>query len=117
MDDAAIGQDFEVVDFTRGLTGKQKERIVPVDIIPAELIASAQTTFRLRHNPSSVSKPDTDRAIRPCIIYEHKDFPGKPNESFEYSSLTNHRSPDPPVTLTPRLSTSYARLNPPPRPL
>jgi alkylated DNA repair protein alkB family protein 1 len=77
MSDAAVDSDLEVVDFKRGLTDSQKKRIIPIDMIPSDLISKAQKSFgekgegELRRNSEDFTAPE------PCIIYEHQDFPGK----------------------------------------
>jgi alkylated DNA repair protein alkB family protein 1 len=78
MDDAAIDNDLAVVDFTRGLNGNQKERIVSVEEISSELIVSAMKAFKAQNrvDGEEVKGGDENFAARPCTVYEHKDFPG-----------------------------------------
>ena len=75
MDDTAVDEDLEVVDFRRGLTEAQKERIVQVDTVSSELINYARVAFNgqaaKRESFCSETMPD------PCTVYEHKDFDGK----------------------------------------
>lgn len=77
MDDASVDNDLEIVDFRRGLTPTQKERIVPVDTVSSELIDAARKTFRC-------SAQETDGTIEAlqampdaCTVYEYKDFDGR----------------------------------------
>lgn len=74
MDDASIADDFQVVDFSRGLTKQQEESIIPIDIVSSELITEARDKF-MSHWPSYKSVP-RDSTPKACTIYEHKDFPG-----------------------------------------
>jgi alkylated DNA repair protein alkB family protein 1 len=78
MDDAAIDNDLYVVDFTRGLSESQKERIVPVEEISSELITSAMKAFKAqnRADGEEVRGGDEDPVPSPCTVYEHMDFPG-----------------------------------------
>lgn len=76
-DDAAVDEDLIVVDFGRGLTDAQKEKLVAVATVESELIAKAQKAFKYygRADADESSEPDT--LPTPCTVYEHKDFPGK----------------------------------------
>jgi hypothetical protein len=74
MDDAAVDEDLEIVDFSRGLTEAQKDRIVPVDTVPSELINSARKAF---NGPTTNGEALASETIPdPCTVYEHKDFDG-----------------------------------------
>ncbi|KAB8296387.1 hypothetical protein EYC80_009137 [Monilinia laxa] len=70
MSDAAVNDDLEIVDFNRGLTPEQQEKMSPVGIVPSELIAKAQKDFM---NPGFEYDPVFPEA---CTIYEHSGFPG-----------------------------------------
>jgi alkylated DNA repair protein alkB family protein 1 len=80
MDDAAIDNDLNVVDFTRGLSESQKERIVSVEEISSELITSATKAFKAqnRADGEEVKGGDKDEnpVPKPCTVYEDMDFPG-----------------------------------------
>jgi alkylated DNA repair protein alkB family protein 1 len=78
MEDVAIDTDLNVVDFTRGLSVNQKERIVPVEEISSELIVSAMKAFKAqnRADGEEAKGGDENFAANPCTVYEHKDFPG-----------------------------------------
>lgn len=71
-----MDNDFDIVDFRRGLTHLQKERIVPIDTVSSELIDSARKAFQRSSQEAneeakaSVAMPDA------CTVYEHKDFDG-----------------------------------------
>jgi hypothetical protein len=87
MDDAAIDNDLRVVDFTRGLSGSQKERIVPVEEISSELVVEAARAFKAQNVVEGEEGvegkgEDDDHAPSPCTVYEHKDFPGMVSLSF-----------------------------------
>jgi alkylated DNA repair protein alkB family protein 1 len=71
MSDADVDTDPEIVDFNRGLSPEQKEKLHPVGVVPSELIAQAQREFR-----NSTSEDDSDLP-EPCTIYEHSGFPGR----------------------------------------
>jgi alkylated DNA repair protein alkB family protein 1 len=94
MDDVAIDSDLAVVDFTRGLSGSQKERIVPVGEISSELIISAMRAFKAQNRAAGeevkVGDEDENLDPNPCTVYEHTDFPGK--LSFPSPTLRNHTS-------------------------
>lgn len=70
MSDAGVNTDLEIVDFKRGLSLEQKEKLQPVGVVPSELIDQAQREFR-----NSSSEDDSDLP-EPCTIYEHSGFPG-----------------------------------------
>lgn len=74
LDNASIDADVNIVDFRRGLTKHQQERIVPVETVSSEVIVQAEKAFRTANGDNR----DTKDATRPpaCTIYEHKDFPG-----------------------------------------
>lgn len=76
MDDAAVDQDLDIVDFSRGLTDAQKEKIVAVDSVSSELIASAHKAFKDYGKEAADDAEDAGTLPTPCTIYEHKDFPG-----------------------------------------
>ncbi|KAK6611837.1 alkylated DNA repair protein AlkB [Botrytis cinerea] len=70
MSDAAVTDDLEIVDFTRGLTPEQQEKLTPVGIVPSELIAKAQKDFMNTGAEYNSGHPAA------CTIYEHSGFPG-----------------------------------------
>ncbi|KAE9984294.1 hypothetical protein EG328_008970 [Venturia inaequalis] len=72
LDNALIDADVNIVDFRRGLTPEQQERIVPVDTVSAETLVAAERAFRTAHGADGAVKD----AVLPCTIYEHKDFQG-----------------------------------------
>lgn len=72
LDNALIDADVDIVDFRRGLTPEQQERIVPVDTVSAETLVAAERAFRTAHGADGAVKD----AVPPCTIYEHKDFQG-----------------------------------------
>ena len=76
MDDATIDKDLEVVDFSRGLTPSQKEKIVPVDYVSSEVIAAAQKTFKSYGQTPNADTTEPEALADACTIYEHKDFDG-----------------------------------------
>ena len=76
MDDASVDSDFEIVDFSRGLTSVQKERIFPVDAVSSELIDSARKAFDNFQKSANEEVDDTEEKADACTIYEHKDFDG-----------------------------------------
>ncbi|PQE14641.1 hypothetical protein CJF31_00007710 [Rutstroemia sp. NJR-2017a BVV2] len=70
MSDADVNTDLEIVDFNRGLSPEQKEKLHPVGVVPSELIAQAQREFKNSTSEDDSSLPE------PCTIYEHSGFPG-----------------------------------------
>jgi alkylated DNA repair protein alkB homolog 1 len=77
MDDAAVDEDLYVVDFNRGLTEAQKDRIVAVDTVPSDLIDSARKVFENYDRISNVHSPNSETMPSPCTVYEHNDFDGR----------------------------------------
>ncbi|KAI9641693.1 hypothetical protein NHQ30_009549 [Ciborinia camelliae] len=75
MSDAAVNDDLEIVDFNRGLTPEQQEKMSPVGIVPSELIAQAQKEFMNTGAEYDSGYPEA------CTIYEHSGFPAK-NQFF-----------------------------------
>ncbi|KAN0089145.1 hypothetical protein V8E51_019405 [Hyaloscypha variabilis] len=76
MEDKAVNNDLDVLDFNRGLTPAQKEKLVAVDTVPSELIDSACKAFKGDATDEAAHDEDSSSSPEPCIIYEHKDFPG-----------------------------------------
>ncbi|KAG9242641.1 hypothetical protein BJ878DRAFT_583715 [Calycina marina] len=75
MDEGNLLSDPEIVDFGRGLSDAQKEKLLPVGIVSSEMIASAQEAFMAHDDDCNTeSQPASPE---PCTIYEHRDFPGK----------------------------------------
>ncbi|QDS67636.1 hypothetical protein FKW77_004511 [Venturia effusa] len=74
LDNASIDSDVRIVDFQRGLSVEQQERIVPVDTIASETIVEAEKGFKNTNGDTM----DTENGPSPhsCTVYEHKDFPG-----------------------------------------
>ena len=76
MDDVSVDSDLNVVDFRRGLTIEQKEKIVPVDSVTSEVITAAHVKF-VESSQSTNGKPrNLSTSPDPCTVYEHKDFDG-----------------------------------------
>lgn len=85
MDEEEIGNDLEVVDFTRGLTESQKTRITPVATIAATKILAAYQAFA----EVGAANPDMSTpTLSPCTIFEHRDFDG---EMPPFLVLFSHR--------------------------
>jgi hypothetical protein len=76
MEDAAVDADLEVLDFARGLTDQQKERLVAVDTVSSELINSAWGAFKSEGKQDVIEYGDSHKLPDCCTIYERKDFPG-----------------------------------------
>lgn len=77
MSDAAVDQDLDVVDFHRGLSDAQKDRIFPADTIPSVLIEKARRAFKLGQSRDGEVENENVQLPEACTIYEHKDFPGE----------------------------------------
>lgn len=75
MTDPAVDDDLEVVDFKRGLTDAQKQRIVPVDTISSDLIDEARKSFEKGHTGTN-KLPQVKTKPEACTVFEHQDFPG-----------------------------------------
>jgi hypothetical protein len=82
IDDAALATDMNIVDFNRGLTEEQKERIIPAGTISSAVIGAAQKAFLGQKNDEDSS---TVSAPKECTIYEHKDFAGKSRLCLNHS--------------------------------
>ncbi|KAH7390328.1 hypothetical protein BKA64DRAFT_710882 [Cadophora sp. MPI-SDFR-AT-0126] len=76
MDDEAVDADLDIVDFNRGLTDVQKEKLVAVGTVESKLIAKAQKVFKFYGKDNTEDPSGPDPLPTPCTIYEHKDFPG-----------------------------------------
>ncbi|KAL3419186.1 alkylated DNA repair protein AlkB [Phlyctema vagabunda] len=73
MDDKDVENDLEVLDFNRGLSDEQREKLVEVGIVKSEIIAEAQAAFK---EVGDEEVAETADPVPSCIVYEHKDFPG-----------------------------------------
>ncbi len=71
-----MNNDLDVLDFKRGLTPAQKEKLFAVDTVSFELIDSACKAFKGDATDEAAHDEDSTSSPEPCIIYEHKDFPG-----------------------------------------
>jgi hypothetical protein len=102
MDDAAVDGDLDVIDFTRGLTDFQKSKLIPVEIIPSELISSAQAAFKHPDNvdPSTLNATEVGSLPPACTVYEHADFPG---QTIPLQLISRHLTPSraPSTALSP----------------
>jgi len=76
MDSASIQKDPHVVDFRRGLTESQEKKIIPVDTISSDLIASAVNAFKSADQASNGNTVELGPPPAACTVYEHADFPG-----------------------------------------
>lgn len=77
MEDKAVDQDLDVLDFARGLAEAQTKKLVAIDTVSSELIDSAWKAFK-NDGERIVVADEEESASLPehCTIYEHKDFPG-----------------------------------------
>ena len=76
MDDASVDNDFDVVDFKRGLTPLQKESIVPVDRVSPELMVTARNAFQHSSQDADGETKISGAMPEACTVYEHKNFDG-----------------------------------------
>ncbi|KAF2801431.1 uncharacterized protein BDZ99DRAFT_577573 [Mytilinidion resinicola] len=76
MDDAAVDGDLHIIDFNRGLTEDQQMQLIAVDIIPSELIASAEKAFKNHGKTTNGDLVEAESLPPACTVYEHKEFPG-----------------------------------------
>jgi alkylated DNA repair protein alkB family protein 1 len=77
MSDVDIDQDLEIVDFRRGLSGEQKDRIVPVGTVSSECIRKAVDAFKDGYEDGESGEEESSALPNACTIYEHKDFDGQ----------------------------------------
>ena len=77
MDDASVDGDLRVVDFRRGLSLEQKEKLILVDTVSSETIATARDAFREATRDVAGGALEVNSTPAFCTIYEHKDFDGK----------------------------------------
>lgn len=76
MDDASVDGDLNVVDFRRGLTSEQREKLFAVDSVSSDIICSAQKNFRECKKGLAWGAIEVESPPDACTIYEHKDFGG-----------------------------------------
>lgn len=77
MTDAAVDSDFDVVDFKRGLTDKQKKKITIAKLIASEVIEKAVREFQRISDPNLEQIGDLLMTPESCTVFEHQDFPGR----------------------------------------
>lgn len=80
MEDAELDLDLEIIDFKRGLSEVQREKLVPVGTVSSSTIAAAQEKFRNygSQQVDGVNKQSrTGAVVEECTVYEHKDFDGQ----------------------------------------
>ena len=115
MDDASVENDADIVDFRRGLTPVQKEKIVLVDSVSSELIDSARLAFV--HSGEDLNREInvSERKPDPCSVYEHKDFDGQIQgfhcvqtnpKTSDHSSRTKNFPVSPPTGMSSASSRS-----------
>ncbi|KAH8816915.1 hypothetical protein F5884DRAFT_777894 [Xylogone sp. PMI_703] len=76
MSDEEIDADPEIIDFSRGLSPSQKEKLRPVRTVSKEAIAVAQKAFKFHGREAKEMSEDEINQIRDCTVYEHVDFHG-----------------------------------------
>lgn len=76
MEDVELDQDLEIVDFRRGLTDDQKEKLVPVGVVSSSNIAAAQQVFMESDLDGQGAKGMPASMPEACTVYEHKEFDG-----------------------------------------
>ena len=113
MSDLEVNNDLEIVDFNRGLSPGQQEKMSPVGIVPSELIAEAQKEFMNAGAEYDPGHPE------PCTIYEHSEFPGKLESISEafHCVLTSYRIEIISRTSPTRMPDFVCFSAPPPRAL
>jgi alkylated DNA repair protein alkB family protein 1 len=77
MENSAVDKDLEIVDFGRGLTDVQKQKILPVGTVSSEIIAAAQKAFGLCNQSAEEVRVEVGDVPNACTIYEHKEFNGR----------------------------------------
>jgi alkylated DNA repair protein alkB homolog 1 len=77
MEDEAVDQDLDVLDFARGLAEAQTKKLVAIDTVSSELIDSARKAFKSDGERIVVADEEESASLpEHRTIYEHKDFPG-----------------------------------------
>lgn len=77
MENSAVDEDLEIVDFRRGLSDIQKQKIVPVATVPSEMIAAAGKVFKSYGQSQEGESLGLNNVPDACTVYEHKDFNGQ----------------------------------------
>ena len=83
MSDADVDKNLEVVDFKRGRTKDQLEKLHSTEEVSAEAIEVASREFL------GIEK-DRDypyTQVKPCTIYTHVDFPGKARTTISFDPI------------------------------
>ena len=88
MDDAAVDQDLEVLDFTRSLTTAQTDKLVIANTVPSDLIEAARDAFKCSISEDLVDDGSEISRPKACTVYEHKDFPGTTLRPLQRYPLT-----------------------------
>ncbi|RQM07467.1 hypothetical protein DH86_00002888, partial [Scytalidium sp. 3C] len=101
MSDAEVDADLEIIDFQRGLSPAQKEKVRPVRTVSKEVISAAQRAFKFHGREDTGTREDEFSQIQDCTVYEHVDFDVQYPTSF-FSLAQN--SPDPRDRLVPKAS-------------
>lgn len=77
MNNLAVDNDLDIIDFRRGLSDVQKLKLVPVGTVSTEAIAAAATAFKHHGQNAEKELQELIDVPAPCTIYEHKEFDGK----------------------------------------
>lgn len=86
MSDAEVDADLEIIDFQRGLSPAQKEKVRPVRTVSKEVISAAQRAFKFHGREDTGTREDEFSQIQDCTVYEHVDFDGENTlQKYEHS--------------------------------
>lgn len=94
MDDVSVGADLDIIDFRRGLTAAQREKLRVVDVVSNELIGEAMRAFARsdgegRSGREAIKYEDGMDGTEDCMVYEHRDFDGS-FPVFVFPSIFNY---------------------------
>lgn len=98
MEDRAVDQDLDILDFSRGLTDAQKAKLVPIHTVPSELIESAWKDFEDAGKHGASTGQGSSNLPSSCTVYEHKDFPGTISSSYIMLPLSSPRPKTSPLS-------------------
>jgi hypothetical protein len=81
MKPSDVDSNLQVIDFDRGLSEDQLQKLHAVATIPASTINDACAAFDDDAIPASarkeVNRTDDSLPVSICTVYEHADFPGE----------------------------------------
>lgn len=73
----SLDDDFEIVDFRRGLTPVQQTHIKAIGCVSKERLTSTFNAFAQGMHPLDRGRQSTNTAISHTPIFEHQNLPGR----------------------------------------